>query len=275
MRSKDFKHVLVVILLAVGFLTVTLMGNARAQDYTVKDLNEHLVLGTVWYQRSAEVRALSYQAFNMAKLIYDLDLQKGASGKKRAVAVDIDETVLDNSPYEAGIVDKNFGYPTGWGDWCNAGIAEALPGAVDFLKYVVSKGGDVFYISNRKMKYKEGTMKNLKALGFPQVTDDHMLLREKTSDKEPRREMVRKEHRIVLMMGDNLNDFDNLFRKKSLGDRAAAVDQIKVQFGSKFIVLPNPMYGDWEGGVYKGNWKLSPAEKNKARKAALIRWNKK
>ena len=275
MRKRGYKYLLLVLLLGVGFLTVSLTGSARAQDYTVKDLNEQLVMGTLWIQRSAEVRALSYQAFNVAKLIFELDLQKGASGKKRAVIVDIDDTVLDNSPYQAAMVDDNFGYPKGWGEWCNAAEAEALPGAVDFLKYVVSKGGDVFYLSNRKVKYKEGTMKNLKALGFPQVTDDRMLLREKTSNKEPRREIVRKEHRIVLLMGDNLNDFDNLFRKKSLDDRAAAVDQVKDQFGSKFIVLPNPMYGDWEGGVYKGNWKLSPAEKSKARKAALIRWNMK
>jgi len=273
-RKRGFKSLLLVLLLGAGFLTLSIAGSARAQDYTVKDLNEQLVLGTVWYQRSAEARALSYQAFNMAKLIFDLDIQKGASDKKRAVAVDIDETVLDNSPYEAGIVDNDFGYPTGWGEWCDAGIAKALPGAVDFLNYVVSKGGDVFYISNRKVQHKDGTINNLKALGFPQVTDDHVLLREKTSDKEPRREMVRKEHRIVLLMGDNLNDFDNLFMKKGLDDRAAAVDQVKDQFGSTFIVLPNPMYGDWEGGVYSGNWKLSPAEKNKARKAALIKWNK-
>lgn len=273
MIKKGYVKVLLVLLLSVGFLTAPLMGNARAGDYTTKDLNEQMVLGTAWYQRSAEARALSYQAFNIAKLIFDLDLAKGASGKKRAVVVDIDETVLDNSPYEAGIVDNDFGYPKGWNEWCSAAEAKPLPGAVDFLNYVVSKGGDVFYISNRKAKVKEGTMKNLKVIGFPQVTDDHVLLREKSSDKEPRREIVRNERRIVLLMGDNLNDFDNLFRNKGLDDRAAAADQLKDQFGSKFIVLPNPMYGDWEGGVYQGNWKLSPAEKSKARKDALIRWN--
>jgi 5'-nucleotidase (lipoprotein e(P4) family) len=273
MKIKRFKKIFLVLWLGAGVLTVSLTGNARAQEHTVKDLNEQLVLATLWIQRSAEFRALSYQAYNVAKMMFDFDLQKGATGKKRAVIVDIDDTVLDNSPYEAGLVDNNFGYPTGWGDWCNAGMAKALPGAVDFLTYVVSKGGDVFYLSNRKVKYKEGTMKNLKVLGFPQVTDDRMLLREKTSDKEPRREIVRKEHRIVLLMGDNLNDFENIFRKKNLNDRAAAVDQMKDHFGSKFIVLPNPMYGDWEGAVYKHDWQLSPAEKSKARKAALIRWN--
>jgi len=155
------------VLAAAMIFPVIVISTADAQDYTVKDLNEQLVMGTLWYQRSAEMRAISYQAFNMAKLVFDMDLQKKASGKKRAVVVDIDETVLDNSPYEAGIVGKDTGYPTGWAEWCNAAKAEALPGAVDFLNYVVKKGADVFYISNRKVQFKEGTMKNMKALGCP------------------------------------------------------------------------------------------------------------
>ena len=82
------------------------------------------------------------------------------------------------------------------------------------------------------------------------------------------------QRRYLVCMGDNLNDFDNLFRKKGLDDRAAAADTVKEKFGKIFIVLPNPIYGDWEGSVYKGNWKLSPKQKSEARKSSLIRWNK-
>jgi len=272
METKNNRRGCLIVLSAMVFLCGIVVSNAQSQDYTLQDLNEQLVMGTLWYQRSAEMRAISYQAFNMAKLVFDMDLQKGDSGKKRAVVVDVDETVLDNSPYEAGIVGKDTGYPKGWLEWCNHAKAEPLPGAVEFLNYVVQKGGDVFYVSNRKVKVKEGTMKNLKAKGFPQVDDAHVLLREKTSDKEPRRQIVRENNRIVLLMGDNLNDFDNIFRNKGLKDRNAAVDQVKEKFGAMFIVLPNPMYGDWEGGVYDGNWKLSPKEKSEARKSHLINW---
>jgi len=104
-----------VLFLGAGFFAVSLAGNVRAQEYTVKDLNEQLVMATLWIQRSAEFRALSYQAYNVARMMFDVDLQKGATGKKRAVIVDIDDTVSDNTPYEAGIVDNDFGYPTGWG----------------------------------------------------------------------------------------------------------------------------------------------------------------
>lgn len=273
MRQKGVKRMMMAIIFGVGFYSISFIGIAKAQDYTVRDLHEQHVLATVWTQRSAEFKALCYQSFNMAKLIYDMDLQNGESSMKRAVAVDINETILDNSKYSAGLVDYDQGFPTGWEEWCLSGEREAIPGSVDFLNYVVSKGGDVFYISNTKIKHKDRIMKTLKALEFPQV--NHVLLRETTSDKGPRREMVRKDHKLVLLIGDNLNDFDSLFRKKGLDERRAAVDQVKDQFGIKFVVVPNPFYGEWESGVYKGNWKLNPLEKSKARKAALIKWNMK
>lgn len=255
-------------------LLVSIPGGLKADShgYTIKALNEQLVMGTLWYQKAAEVRALCYQAFNTAKLIFDMDLDAGTAGKKRAVVVDIDETVLDNSPYEAGLVDQDSGYPAGWKEWLEAARAAAIPGAVEFLNYVVDKGGDVFYISNRKIAFKDATMANLKASGFPQVLDDHLLLREKTSDKEPRRQTVQKDHRIVLLMGDNLNDFDNMFSDKGIDARFEAVDAVKEKFGAQFIVLPNPMYGDWEGAVYQYNWKLTPEQKSKARKSNLNMW---
>lgn len=261
--------VVMAVLVLVTVFTVAL----SAQEYTDLDLNEQLVMGTVWYQASAEMRALSYQAFNMARMVFDSDLAKGPSARKRAVVVDIDETVLDNSPYEAGLVDRDYGYSKGWAEWINAAEAPPLPGSVEFLRYVREKGGEVFYISNRKEIFKEATIKNMKRLGFPQVDEEHLLLRTDTSDKQPRRNRVLRDHRIVLMMGDNLNDFDSVFAGKSVEDRFAAVDLFEERFGTIFIVLPNPMYGEWEGAVYGYNWGFNPREKSDARKKALIRWN--
>jgi 5'-nucleotidase (lipoprotein e(P4) family) len=274
MRKRILKNAVFAMLMVTLLLTVSTPTTADSESYTTQDLNEQLVMGTVWYQKSAEMRAISYQAFNMARLVFDMDLEEVASAQKRAVVVDIDETVLDNSPYEAGIVGKDSGYPTGWAEWIDAAEAEPLPGAVEFCNYVVEKGADVFYLSNRKAESEqEATMKNLKAWGFPQVIDTHMLLKEDTSDKEPRRLQVRAGHRIVLMIGDNLNDFDNIFRKKGVDERLAAVDTVKDDFGTKFIVLPNPMYGDWEGAVYDYNWKMSPKEKSDTRKSSLTTWS--
>ena len=75
--------------------------------------------------------------------------------------------------------------------------------------------------------------------------------REKTLNKEPIREYVAENHRIVLLIGDNLNDFSVVFRGKSMSEKATLVDNLKSQFGNKFILLPNPLYGDWEGYIYR------------------------
>ncbi|TDX51396.1 5'-nucleotidase, lipoprotein e(P4) family [Orenia marismortui] len=241
-------------------------------EYKLKDLNEQLVMGTLWYQTAAEMRALSYQAFNMAKLIFDNDLKNNTSREKRAVIVDVDETVLDNSPYEAYLVGKNISYPKGWDDWINSAQAKALPGAIDFLNYVVDNGGDVFYITNRKSHLEDATVKNLQDLKFPQADSEHVLTRTDTSDKEPRRQVVDQNHRIILLMGDNLNDFKSAFADKRIQERFDVVDQYKGKFGEKFILLPNPMYGEWEGAVYDYNWDRSPEAKSKARKENLKQW---
>lgn len=233
-------------------------------------------MATLWYQTSGEFKAPSYQAFNLAKMLFDADLEANPDETRtRAVIVDIDETILNNSPYDAGHVGTDHAYPYGWNEWCEAREAEALPGAVEFLNYVVEKGGEVFYISNRKENVKQATIDNLKKLGFPLADEKRVLLKTTTSDKEPRRQIVANDYKIVVLMGDNLNDFSSVFRHKSLEERNALVDQMKDDWGTKFVVLPNPIYGDWEGAVYSGNWGLSPEEKDKVRKEHLIKWEMK
>ena len=228
-----------------------------------KMTQEHLSMATLWAQTSGEARALSYQAFNIAREKLDMDLRK-KSKRKRAIVVDVDETIVDNSPFQAqGIID-NTGYPTGWDEWIQLADAKALPGAVEFLRYAAKRGVEVFYITNRKVKGFEATYRNLLKLGAP-VKRQNMLLRDKIKSKGPRREHVLKNYRIVLFMGDNLGDFADVFENKSLKDRNGQVTAMKSEFGRRFIVLPNAMYGDWEGAVYNGNFKLSPEDKMKVR----------
>ncbi len=124
------------------------------------------------------------------------------------------------------------------------------------------------------MDFAEGAEKKLKALGLPFVDENHLLFKIKTSDKQPRRDIVAKDYEIALLLGDNLNDFLSVFRKKPVSERSAEVDKIKDMWGRKFIVFPNPQYGDWEGAIYKGNWGASAAEKDQMRKDHLERWDK-
>jgi 5'-nucleotidase (lipoprotein e(P4) family) len=127
----------------------------------------------------------------------------------------------------------------------------------------------VFYITNRRQTEKAGTVANLKKLGFPNVSEETVMIREQgtTASKESRRQSVRSRYRVVLLVGDNLNDFNDDFTGKSIADRKAQVDRERAEFGTQFIVVPNPMYGDWESAIY-GN-ASSEAEKRERRRAAL------
>ena len=238
--------------------------------------NEHAVMGTLYQQSSAEVRALQYQAFAIARIrldqagiCYPGAALEDSTEKPLAVVVDIDETVLDNSPYQAQGILVNFSYPIGWNDWCNLSIAEPIPGALDFLNYADSKNVRIYYISNRKEVVREGTIKNLVDKGFPQAIDEQLFLRTESVSKTARRDAVSLNHEIVLLMGDNLTDFADAFAHKSIAERAKEVDDFKAEFGNKFIMLPNSTYGEWEGAVYDYDYKASSEEKDKKRKAAL------
>lgn len=231
--------------------------------------NEHSVLALVWYQTAAEARALSYQAYNVARMMLDRSLSSPSIGKPKAVVVDIDETLLDNSPYNAKQIFSNETYPKGWREWVELAQAEAVPGALEFLNYADQNGVQIFYVTNRRLEEGPATLKNLQRVGFPQVKSERLFLREKEDTKEPRRQRIAADYDVVLLIGDNLNDFSDVFERRSVKDRAAEVDRLKEEFGKRFIVLPNPFYGEWEGAVYGYNWGLSDEEKDKRRKAAL------
>ena len=258
--------------LAVLFLAWS--PNALAQSPQPPADNEYLEGAVLWQQTSGERRALSYQAFALARVLLDRDLRmNGRNRKPRAIIVDLDETILDNSRYEGMLVKNRVNYnQKTWSDWINRAEAEAVPGSVEFLRYAAARGVRVFYITNRNDSQKQGTATNLKKLGFPNVNDQTLLVQTdpRNSSKEPRRQTVGAKYRIVLLMGDDLNDFALIFENsKTVESRIEAAERNKTQFGSRFIMLPNPMYGNWESAIYDYNFKLSEAEKTAKRRGVL------
>jgi len=228
------------------------------------------VASTVWYQTAGEVRALYYQAYNIANLQLETKLSNYSGSKKPAIVLDIDETVLNNSPHSAKSIDSNSMYPAFWKEWINCSCAKALPGAVEFTKKAAKKGVEVFYITNRKEKYSAVTIKNMQNAGFPMADKKHILLRGKSgSNKESRRDSVRENYEILMFFGDNLADFDSCFFDKSELERNQLTDKHKELFGEKFFILPNPLYGDWEGALLDGEHFDSRSEKANALKKHL------
>ena len=267
------------------FIAAGLVGLAATTAFAGEDNNDkallsnQMLLPTDWVQSSAEYRALTISIYNMSKTILDMHLAQSRD-KPPAVILDLDETLLDNSPYQAMTVEEKTSYPDGWFDWIDAAQAKAVPGGLDFLKYADSKGVQIFYVSNRKnMKERAGpglqnTLKNIQALGFPQADESHVYLRTGSSSKEERRQTIMAKYDVVMMFGDNLNDHSDEFKGKSVAERKAAVDRNASKFGTSWIVLPNPMYGEWEGAIYSYNWGASPKEKDAMRRAALDVWKR-
>jgi 5'-nucleotidase (lipoprotein e(P4) family) len=110
----------------------------------------------------------------------------------------------------------------------------------------------VFYISNRSTANKEATMQNLRDAGFPQVQSVSVLLRDSSArgEKESRRQAIAAMHDILLLAGDNLGDFSAELEFKSPEERMNAMFNARAEWGKRFIILPNAMYGQWEDALY-------------------------
>lgn len=233
---------------------------------------EYLTAATLFVQQSAEYRALCYQAYAIAKeRVTEIISNGDALENPPAVILDLDETVLDNSAYTAWQIEQNqsFDYET-WAQWCALGEAPEVPGAGDFLRFADEQGITLYYISNRDESALKATMRNMEALGMPQVKREHFMLKTTTSDKTERRQAVEAlGYDIILLIGDNLGDHHERYDKSPNEQRRADVDADREKFGATYIVLPNPLYGTWEGAIYNFDRSISNDERFKLRREAL------
>lgn len=254
--------------------TCLVMACATPQKVTAPVAPSSLVPnGKLWsslfQQKAAEYKALCIQAYNIAQFRLDEAIQQ-PSPRPKAIISDIDETILDNSPYAVhqALGGKDYDFNT-WLEWTGKSNADTLAGALTFFKYAASKNIAIFYISNRDEKERAGTLQNLRRFNFPFADDNHLLLRENTSGKEVRRQRVAANYDIVLLIGDNLSDFSDLFDKKTTAERAGNVQRLFAEFGNRFIVLPNANYGGWEDAIYGNRYDLDFLQKDSAIKANL------
>ncbi len=219
-------------------------------------------LPVLFQQTAAEYRALCYQAFNIAQLRIDQIPRRKLRKEKLAIITDLDETILDNSYSEAQLIKEGKEFsPQAWKNWTNQSAATAVPGAVEFLQNAKKKGISIYYISNRDSTEISSTLINLQKLQLPDADTAHMLFLTKTSSKEERRLIVGASHTIIMLIGDNLNDFTKAFEKGTIAQRFAETDKEQVEWGRKFIVLPNATYGEWENAVYEYQRGLTPGQK--------------
>lgn len=262
---------------------------ATQADFSADNLN-----AVAWSQTAIEYKLIYREVYRDARerlltaqadpswdaLAHDDRGNIPVAGLKPAVVLDIDETVLDNSPYQARMIRDHTTYnETTWAAWCREETAKALPGALAFTQYAAAHDIAVIYISNRVTALDAPTLANLRKLGFP-VASDAILLSlgtvvpgctQKGSDKGCRRKLVAENYRVLMQFGDALGDFVNI-SSNTLAGRTAAMAPYLEWIGERWFVLPNPTYGSWEPATFDNDWSLPPAERH-ARKIQSLHFN--
>ena len=248
-------------------------------------LQAQSMLAVLYAQSSAEYDANNIQTYTGAKLALDVALtkknwtaaieQKGNFvDKPPAVILDIDETVLNNIPFQARAIIKGEGYPNGWIEWMLEEASTSVAGVKDFLDYAERKGIKVFYVTNRVAIAEEATRNNLKKLGLPLDTDRDVLLMKNengwTSDKVSRRQLIAEDYRILLLIGDQLGDFIPLEEATvNIDSRKAISKKYKDMWGKKWFMITNPIYGRWEASIYNNVYPETEEELIQMRMNAL------
>ena len=222
---------------------------------------------TLWVQTSAEFAVSTIQVYAMAgdhlePAVDDKNWSAVARSDDRdrplAIIVDVDETILDNAGHAARaiIARESFNLDT-WHAWVREAAAPAVPGAVDYLRKVNGLDITIFYVTNRFRTLEDPTRKNLEAVGCPLRTDiDVVLMREERPgwgrDKSSRRDWVAKDFRVLQIVGDDLGDFVRVPEGSDHEDRMEIARSNENQWGRKWFLLPNPVYGGWEEALKHG-----------------------
>lgn len=241
--------------------------------------------GVVWMQTAVEYQALSRQAYAAAQHALDLALADPAwsavtelttvvAGERPpAIILDLDETCLDNSVYQALLTQRAEGHTEeAFEAHIRSGQITAVPGAVEFLRYAESRGVAIFYVTNQRKGIEEASRENLRRLGLPLSESEDTVLTvgempDWVSDKSSRRAFVAQKYRVLLLVGDDFNDFLSA-NGKSLAEREALFARYGDWFGAKWFILPNPMYGSWERAALTGAGS-SPGDRFDARMRAI------
>ncbi|HST44722.1 MAG TPA: 5'-nucleotidase, lipoprotein e(P4) family [Luteimonas sp.] len=246
----------------------------------------------LWVQRSAEYRAVSETVFHAAARQLDHALAEknwdalvpgerdnaGATADlPPAVIMDVDETVLDNSPYQARLVVDGVEYDeVSWDAWVAEKRAEPVPGVVDFARAAAAKGVTILYLSNRAQHLQAATLANLRDKGLP-VKDDTVFLglgtvlpgcEQNGSEKNCRRRLAGRGYRVLMQFGDQLGDFAEIVANTPDG-RAALQAEYADWFGERWWMLANPTYGSWEPAVFNNAWDLPAERRRDAKREAL------
>lgn len=242
----------------------------------------------LWLRTSVEYDALTRQAFaaateklgealvdpNWEALVAAERTGAGSMGRPPCVIVDVDETMLDNSVFQKELIQSDAEYESNaWNEFVQRRASPAIEGAGDFVQACRASGVKVFFVTNREATVEAATRDNLISQGLMTARDSEQILSKNeqpdwTSDKTSRRRAVAQKYRVLLLIGDDLNDF--------LSAKNLTIDQRKQlyltnqeNFGQSWFVMPNPNYGSWEQATI-GNDYRAPQESKRELKMRTL-----
>lgn len=243
---------------------------ASAQEDAQDDLEElrnSLLWAVAWKQTAAEYRALCYQAYSLARLRLDLALKdRQTTDRPLAIISDMDNTMMQAVSYWGYLVNQNkdFFDDAIWDEWLPKNLVSAVPGSREFFEYCEQQGVEVFYVTSRNQGERtyEYALAQLKFLEVPFADEEHLFVFRESSDKTPAREEIAADFDVVLLLGDNLNDYKRDYYVKDIDERLELMERDRADWGSKFIVLPNPTDGNWVRAIF-GESEPAPTNENR------------
>jgi len=254
-------------------------GLASAESAVDRSNCNSLLWAVAWKQCAAEYFALCHQAYNLARLRVEQALADHRPGDKPlAVITDVDDTVLHARSYWGYLIQQNkeFFDDAVWDEWLPDNQVTAAPGAKAFIEYCSEQGVDVFYVTNRDQGEKtfDYALLQLQYLEFPFADAEHLFVFRDTSNKTPARLEIEATHKIAVMLGDNLNDYQRDYYVTDVDERMALMERDRDHWGREFVLLPNPTDGHWVRAIF-GDSEPAPTDKNREllrRAATRIAW---
>ena len=217
------------------------MNSSELEEKQIKTNNKETKLPNDirWVTNASEYKILCEQTYKNSWQNLSGLLKQATS--QSAIIMDLDETVLDNSNYQVGLVKKNESYnPESWSIWVNLEEADLVPGAKVFIDSVRTTQTRIIFLSNRMAYNQSPTISNMKQLNIYQEEDIFLLRIDKADKKHIRRaEVINGTGRIqdvgpmnvLAYFGDARHDFPD--------------PDDYYTFGQNMFMFPNPMYGKW------------------------------
>ena len=221
---------------------------------TNPNLKNPLLWAAAWSATSAEFGALCHQAYNLAKLRVDIALQVSEREKPLAVIADVDNTVFHAFSYWGYLINegKDFFEDESWDRWIPENLMTVVPGALAFLKHCKANDVEVFYVTNRDQGDStfDYALRQLQYLNLPYADADHLRVFRDTSNKMPARDTISQSHEVVLLLGDNLNDYKRDYYVADVDERFNLMERDRNDYGDRFILLPNATDGHWVRAIF-------------------------